>query len=121
EAQKGEITIGSQPIQSVSVATWRKHTGVVMQDGYIFSDTILQNISMHQAPIDQQRLEQSLTLSNLKSFVEGLPAKEYTQIGNNGVGLSMGQKQRILIARAVYRNPEILLSDEATKIGRASC
>lgn len=114
EPQKGSILIGNKNIDTVPLATWRSHTGVVMQDGYIFSDSVLQNITMSQPPVDQQRLERALQLSNIKRFVDQLPVKAHTQIGNNGIGLSMGQKQRILIARAIYSNPEILFFDEAT-------
>ncbi|PWK80335.1 ATP-binding cassette subfamily B protein [Mucilaginibacter oryzae] len=93
---------------------WRSICGAVMQDGYIFNDTIARNIAVGQEEIVYERLIQSCRVSNIFSFIESLPNGFYTQLGAEGVGLSQGQKQRLLIARAVYKDPEYLFFDEAT-------
>ena len=110
----GKIMIGDQPLSDISCHFWRSVCGSVMQDGYIFSDTIARNISLNDDPPDTTRLEYSLNLSNLHDFIQGLPMGLNTRIGQDGNGISEGQKQRILIARAIYRNPEYLFFDEAT-------
>ncbi|WEA01828.1 peptidase domain-containing ABC transporter [Mucilaginibacter sp. SJ] len=93
---------------------WRSICGAVMQDGYIFNDTIARNIAVGQEEIEYERLIQSCRTSNIYSFIESLPNGFYTLLGSEGVGLSQGQKQRLLIARAVYKDPEYLFFDEAT-------
>jgi ATP-binding cassette subfamily B protein len=111
----GEICVGGKNLNEYSVNWWRGKCGTVMQDGYVFSDTIAKNISMcseHQ--INTDRLRQATEMANIAGFIETLPLKYNTKIGQEGVGLSQGQKQRILIARAVYKNPEFILFDEAT-------
>lgn len=85
-----------------------------MQESFIFSDSIARNIAVGNEPIDMQRLDLAVTMANLKEFINQLPLGFNTRIGAEGNGISMGQKQRILIARAVYRNPDILFFDEAT-------
>lgn len=114
EPQKGEIRMGSTPLQNISHRHWRSQCGVVMQDSFIFSDTIAKNIAVGQEKIDLERLLHAAEVANVKEFIESLPLGFNTKIGADGNGISMGQKQRILIARAVYRNPEFILFDEAT-------
>lgn len=113
-AQKGEIQLGNQKLLSLSQRKWRDKCGVVMQDGYIFSDTIERNIALGEENIDQQKLRNAVSLACIQSFIESLPIGYKTKIGANGQGISSGQKQRILIARAIYKNPEYLFFDEAT-------
>lgn len=111
---KGEIRIGNTPLERINPRTWRSHAGVVMQDGYIFSDTIAGNIAVGEEQIDWQRLREAASVANIMGFVEEQPLGFETQIGMEGKGLSSGQKQRILIARAVYKNPRFVFFDEAT-------
>ena len=110
----GEILIGRSPIQNYSQKWWRKQCGAVMQNGVIFSDTIGRNIAIADEEIDREKLYYAAKLANILSFVEGLPLGFETIIGSDGSGLSEGQKQRILIARAIYKNPTIVFFDEAT-------
>lgn len=110
----GLITIGEQSLEKISFKEWRRHCGVVMQEGFIFSDTIANNIAPDTDDIDKKRLLYAVEIANIRGFVESLPLKYNTRIGSTGQGLSQGQKQRILIARAVYRNPDYLFFDEAT-------
>lgn len=114
--QQGQICVGSTNLEDVSTRLWRNQCGVVMQDGYIFSDTILRNIteSDSDTQIDRQRLREALRISNLVDLVESMPGGLNTRIGASGLTLSGGQRQRILIARAVYKNPQYLFFDEAT-------
>ena len=111
---EGTVTIGRQSLQKISFKEWRKHCGVVMQEGFIFGDTIANNIVPDGNMIDKKRLLYAVEMANIRDFVESLPLKYNTKIGNTGQGLSQGQKQRILIARAIYRNPDYLFFDEAT-------
>lgn len=111
---EGEITVGNTSLQRVSFKEWRKHCGVVMQEGYIFNDTIANNIAPDADFIDMERLLYAVKMANIRDFIESLPLGYNTRIGNSGQGLSQGQKQRILIARAIYRNPDYLFFDEAT-------
>jgi ATP-binding cassette subfamily B protein len=114
EPQKGTIKIGHHDLRNISHAAWRSRTGVVMQEGYIFSDTIANNIAVGAENIEVVKVQEAAALANIKSFVEQLPLGYNTKIGLEGMGLSTGQKQRLLIARAIYKNPETLLFDEAT-------
>ncbi len=111
---EGVITIGAQSLQKISFKEWRRHCGVVMQEGFIFSDTIANNIAPDSDIINKDRLLYAVEMANIRSFIESLPLKYNTRIGSTGQGLSQGQKQRILIARAIYRNPDYLFFDEAT-------
>jgi len=111
---KGTIHIGEQSLASVSPKIWRSYCGTVMQDGYIFYDTIAGNIALDGKEIDECKMTRAMNVSNLKEFVDGLPLGYTTKIGSSGVGISGGQRQRILIARAVYKDPEYLFFDEAT-------
>jgi len=114
EASSGQIFIGSIPFSILHKKSWRSKCGAVLQDGYIFSDTIANNIAESDDSPDLNRLEYAVKLANIKEFIDELPLRYNTLIGAKGNGLSMGQKQRILIARAVYKNPDYLFFDEAT-------
>ncbi|AXT62153.1 peptidase domain-containing ABC transporter [Aquimarina sp. AD10] len=111
---KGLIKIGDQNFENISQKTWRGHCGVVMQDGYIFNDTIANNIALGEDYIDKDKLLHAVKVANIKDFIERLPLSYNTEIGNEGVGISGGEKQRLLIARAVYKNPDFIFFDEAT-------
>lgn len=111
---EGSVNIGDQSLQKISFKEWRRHCGVVMQEGFIFSDTIANNIAPDSDTINKERLLYAVEMANIRSFIETLPLKYNTRIGSTGQGLSQGQKQRILIARAIYRNPDYLFFDEAT-------
>lgn len=111
---EGNVIVGETPLQRISFKEWRKHCGVVMQEGFIFSDTIANNIAPDADVIDRERLLYAVKMANIKDFIESLPLRYNTRIGSTGQGLSQGQKQRILIARAIYRNPDYLFFDEAT-------
>lgn len=110
----GHIAIAGRDINEYNLKWWRRHCGVVMQDGVIFSESIARNIAVDDGEIDVERLEQAAKIANIHDYVMGLPLKYNTKIGRDGVGLSQGQKQRILIARAVYKNPDFIFLDEAT-------
>ncbi|MBS1775199.1 MAG: ATP-binding cassette domain-containing protein [Bacteroidetes bacterium] len=114
EPTSGEIMHGKQMLCDLSPEWWRNQSGVVMQDGFIFNDTIAGNIAMGEAPPNHERLKQAVEVANIRSFIESLPMTYLTQIGSGGIGISAGQRQRLLIARAVYKNPEYLFFDEAT-------
>jgi ATP-binding cassette subfamily B protein len=114
EPTRGEIFLGPHGLRHLSQRSWRQLSGVVMQEGYIFSDSIAKNIALGNEEIDKQRLIEACEIANIKAFIEELPLAYNTKIGAEGIGLSGGQKQRILIARAVYKDPEYLFFDEAT-------
>ncbi|MDR0207421.1 MAG: peptidase domain-containing ABC transporter [Bacteroidales bacterium] len=111
---KGEIKIGEYNLQNINTHIWRENCGAVMQDGYIFSDTIARNIAVSDEIIDTNRLHHAAKVANIQEMVEGLPLGYNTKIGQEGQGISQGQRQRILIARSVYKNPEYIFFDEAT-------
>lgn len=110
----GDILIGDTKLSNLNLKVWREKVGAVMQDGFLFPDTIARNIAPGSEEIDENRLIKAAELSNIKVFVESLPLGFNTKIGANGHGLSEGQKQRLLIARVIYKNPEIIIFDEAT-------
>lgn len=110
----GNITIDGVDFESIIAKEWRKLCGVVMQDGYIFTDSILDNIILDKSLVNYERLEEVCEMANIKEHIDSLPKKYSTILGQNGKGMSGGQIQRILIARALYQNPEILIFDEAT-------
>jgi len=110
----GEILIGNTRLSNLSLKLWREKTGAVMQDGYLFPETILYNIAPGVSTINEERLVRAVEIANIKSFIESLPLGYNTRVGINGHGLSEGQKQRLLIARVIYKNPEIIIFDEAT-------
>ncbi|MGK9119057.1 peptidase domain-containing ABC transporter [Olivibacter jilunii] len=110
----GDIRIGNGYLNQIGQQFWRGRCGAVMQDGFIFSDTILKNIALNDYYPDLARLNYAVKVANLSEFIESLPLGYHTKIGGEGNGLSQGQKQRILIARAVYKNPDYIFFDEAT-------
>lgn len=110
----GTLSIGDTNINELNLKWWRRQCGVVMQEGVIFSESIARNIAVDDGEIDKERLLKAAEMANIKDFIMELPLKFNTKIGRDGVGLSQGQKQRILIARAVYKNPRIIFLDEAT-------
>jgi ATP-binding cassette subfamily B protein len=112
--ENGEIKIGGQSLNSIGFKTWRSQCGVVMQDGFIFSDTIEKNIAVGDDHPDKSKLRHAIRTANIQDFIDGLPLGLNTKIGAEGNGISQGQRQRILIARAVYKNPEYIFFDEAT-------
>lgn len=114
EPTHGEINIGNYKLNNIAHHEWRHHCGVVMQEGHIFNDSIANNIAIGEDSINIEKLLKAIQVSNIQEFVESLPMAYNTKIGNEGVGLSTGQKQRILIARAVYKEPKFILFDEAT-------
>ncbi|PRX55249.1 peptidase domain-containing ABC transporter [Flagellimonas meridianipacifica] len=111
---RGNILYGNQFLETVSPSAWRNNCGVVMQEGYVFNDTIANNIAVGTDTIDEGRLIQATTIANIHHFIQSLPLGYNTKIGNEGIGISTGQKQRLFIARAVYKNPHLLCFDEAT-------
>jgi len=111
---EGEIRVGSYNLDNLSHRVWRSHCGVVMQNGFIFSDSIASNIAVGEENPDIQRLEEASKIANIQPFIESLPLGFNTKIGAEGNGISQGQRQRILIARAVYKNPKYIFFDEAT-------
>ena len=114
EPTAGKISIDSMDLESFTQQVWRANCGSVMQDGYIFNDTIANNIALGDEIIDRKKLRNAAETANIREFIEALPLHYNTKIGNEGIGISGGQKQRILIARAVYKNPHFLFFDEAT-------
>lgn len=110
----GSISIAGRNINEYNLKWWRRHCGVVMQDGVIFSESIARNIAVDDGEVDVERLEQAARIANIHDYIMSLPLKYNTLIGRDGVGLSQGQKQRILIARAVYKKPDFIFLDEAT-------
>lgn len=114
EPTNGKILVGSTPIKLIYEKVWRKNCAAVMQDGFIFSDTICNNIGESDNDIDLNKVLQSASTANINDFIESHPSGLSTVIGARGNGISQGQKQRILIARAIYKNPEFLFLDEAT-------
>ncbi|RZL32416.1 MAG: ATP-binding cassette domain-containing protein, partial [Pedobacter sp.] len=93
---------------------WRDNCGVVMQESYVFNDTIANNIAIGEDTVDKVKLRKAIEIANIQDFIESLPLNYNTKIGNEGIGFSGGQKQRLFIARAVYKSPEYIFFDEAT-------
>ena len=116
EPTDGEIEIGGVPLESIELFRWRNSCGTVLQDGKLFNDTILYNITLEDEEInmDKKQLLLATRLANIEGFINERPLKLYTPLGTNGSGLSQGQKQRILIARAIYKDPDFIFLDEAT-------
>lgn len=111
---EGNIYVSGDDLKSFSLSWWRDQCGAVMQDGYLFSESIARNIAVDDGEIDRARLLLAARIANIEEFIERLPLKYNTIIGQDGQGVSQGQRQRILIARAVYKNPSFLFLDEAT-------
>jgi ATP-binding cassette subfamily B protein len=117
---KGEIKIGNTNLQEINPHLWRQKCGSVMQEGFVFSDTIANNIAVGEEEIEKSRLKYAVKTANIEEFIEKLPLKYNSKIGMEGNGISQGQKQRLFIARAVYKNPDFLFFDEATNALDAS-
>jgi ATP-binding cassette, subfamily B, bacterial len=111
---EGVLRVGDIRMSNLSAKTWRSKCGVVMQDGYIFNDTIAKNIALGDEIVNKEKLLRAVKVANIQSFIESLPLGYNTKVGQEGLGLSQGQKQRLLIARAVYKNPDYIFFDEAT-------
>ena len=114
DPNNGQIKLGNYDLQHVSQKAWRNECGVVMQEGYIFNDTIANNIAVGEDYVDKKKLAHAVDVATIREFIETLPLSYNTKIGMEGLGISTGQKQRLLIARAVYKNPDFLFFDEAT-------
>ena len=115
EPRKGNVRVGGFLVKNFRKKMWRQKCGAVMQDGYIFSDTIANNIAeSDDGKVDKAKLLHAVKVAHIQEFIEKLPLGYNTMIGAKGNGISQGQKQRILIARAVYKDPEYLFFDEAT-------
>jgi ATP-binding cassette, subfamily B, bacterial len=114
DVEEGEVSVNRHNLRNLSARWWRNRCGTVMQEGYIFYDTIEKNISTGSEHTNLQQLAHACRIANIESFIETLPLGYETKIGGAGLGLSAGQKQRLLIARAIYKNPDVLLFDEAT-------
>ena len=110
----GKLTIGGTDVNKLNKKWWRRQCGVVMQEGAIFSESIARNIAVDDNDVNQEQLYQAADLACIKDDIFYLPLRFNTKIGRDGMGLSQGQKQRILIARAIYKNPDYLFLDEAT-------
>ncbi len=111
---RGDISVGGTGLKHLANRVWRGSCGVVMQDGQLFSDTIAGNVALGEEKVDTRRLVEAVRVANVREYVEGLPLGYNTRVGRDGVGMSQGQKQRLLIARAVYKDPQYLFFDEAT-------
>lgn len=111
---KGKVKIGNVPVEDINPHLWRRQLGAVMQEGFIYSDTIANNIAVGDEAVDKEKLHHAVEVANIREFIESLPLKYNTKIGMEGNGVSQGQRQRLLIARAVYKDPEFFFLDEAT-------
>lgn len=114
DATHGSIFIDDKNLKNLKLEGWRQYYGTVMQEGFIFSESIERNIATSDNEIDELKLKTAIKTANLEDFINNLPIGVKTKIGASGLGISGGQKQRILIARAVYKNPDYLFFDEAT-------
>jgi ATP-binding cassette subfamily B protein len=114
EIDSGSITVGDFNLNNISQSAWRNHCGVVMQEGYIFNASIAANIAVGVDFVDTEKLQHAIKVANIQDYVQSLPLGAQTKIGAEGSSLSTGQKQRLLIARAVYKDPKFLFFDEAT-------
>lgn len=114
DPETGQIDLGNTPLKNIGNSAWREKCGVVMQEGMLFSDTIAGNIALSADVIDYDRLAYAAKVANIQEFIERLPHGFHTKVGKDGIDMSTGQKQRLLIARAVYKNPDYIFFDEAT-------
>jgi ATP-binding cassette subfamily B protein len=113
-ATEGKVMLGNTRLEALSPRVWRDRCGAVMQEGYIFSDSIARNVALGDEVLDRKKLSTVTRLANMDEFIDNLPQRFETRIGLEGHGLSQGQKQRLLIARCVYKEPEYIFFDEAT-------
>lgn len=120
DLDEGRILVGDTDLKTINLQSWRRHTGAVMQEGYLFSDTIARNIAVTDDSPDLERIRYACRVANIADYIEELPLAYNTLIGQDGQGISQGQRQRILIARVVYKNPEFVFLDEATNALDAS-
>jgi len=120
EPSSGQVKLGEISLSNLNSHLWRANCGVVLQDGFIFNDSIARNIALGEDYVNTEQLYRACELANIRSFIESLPLGYNTKIGQEGVGISQGQRQRILIARAIYKNPEFFFFDEATNALDAS-
>lgn len=111
---KGDIKVANYSLKDINPHLWRKHTGAVMQEGFLFSDSIANNIAIGEEFVDKKKLVYAVENANIREYIESLPLKYNSKIGMEGSGVSQGQKQRLLIARAIYKDPAFLFFDEAT-------
>lgn len=111
---EGQIAVGGELMEHFNLSWWRSQCGAVMQDGFIFSDSIARNIAVSDEEVDIERLQRAARIANIDDYISGLPLAYNTKVGQEGQGISQGQRQRLLIARAVYRNPQFIFLDEAT-------
>lgn len=111
---KGEILIGDIDLQSINIHDWRRQVGAIMQDGFIFADSIIDNVCLSNENKDYEKFKQAIKLAKLEEYIHNLPEKENFQLAYNGSNLSQGQKQRMLLARVLYKDPNLLILDEAT-------
>ncbi len=118
--QKGKITVGNINLEQIDLVWWRRNCGTVMQEGYLFSDTIARNISVSDDEPNLDKIRNAATMTNIADYIENLPLGYNTMIGQDGQGISQGQRQRILIARVIYKNPHFVFLDEATNALDAS-
>lgn len=114
EPTEGAIVLGDTDYTHIDIGEWRENCGTVLQDGKLFSGTILENIALKEDDVDLEKLHYAIKSANLEKFISGQPLKHYAYIGQGGVGVSGGEKQRILIARALYKDPAFLFLDEPT-------
>lgn len=114
EVSEGIVKVGDMNLTNFNHSFWRQQCGVVMQEGFIFSDTIAYNIAAGAHQVDFKRLRKAAKMANIHHYIEKLPLSYNTKIGDDGINLSVGQKQRLLIARAIYKDPQFLFLDEAT-------
>lgn len=110
----GDVLLGGKKLEKYSSKSWRKQCGTVMQEGYIFADTITNNIGVSSEIPDMDKIRKAAEIANISDYIESMPLGYNTKIGASGQGLSTGQKQRMLIARAAYKDAKYLLFDEAT-------
>ena len=114
QATEGAVKLGDLSLTNIQKRLWRQKCGAVLQDSYIFPDTIARNIALGEDVIDQKKLIRAVKTANIQTKIEALPLGYNTKVGSDGIGLSQGEKQRLLIARAIYKNPEFMFFDEAT-------
>jgi ATP-binding cassette, subfamily B, bacterial len=114
QATDGQVKLGELNLNNIQNRLWRSKCGAVLQDSYIFSDTIARNIALGEDIIDQSKLLRAVKVANIQTAIESMPLSYNTKIGSNGMGISQGQKQRLMIARAIYKDPEFMFFDEAT-------